>query len=661
MKQDKSRKRGVRACRIKLQKALSESDLDRKTQVALANRIADEEELDAAPKDLVNKIFRQYPVDPQSLERVARALRVDAQNLYLEGDSFRPSVPPEYGDPHPLQDQKGALKNIILHPLSLVLAFLLLSAFTYWHIIAGRPAIMCQINESLHPLKTAPNRLGIVIGRFANDPENIGQRRLTASFLNDPKLSPYISVLQSCDRPSLTVPGDITARLHEIRQKGQEKLARSSAHILLWGQLNGQNLQIRFISTREDTGPVTFDIKGKPTQISETYLEIPLSLDQPETTLPDIKRAVLELISTKTPALQETRRNAMHSYKTSLDWLRASILSDRNVKRSINPKTDPQLWALINGQLCYRQRLLGDFDSDVTLYREAEQSCRDALDVRARKDFPRDWATLKINHSAVLTRLHLYAESPATSREYLYQAENLLHQAGEVVERQSMPQLWALQQRNLGAVFMRLGELSNGDEAETYFNRGLETMQAALTVLRPEYQPVDWAMTQQNICGSLYRKGYNQGKEGIALVQLAIDHCTEALRWLDPKQSPLTWAMVQNNLAVSKAIFSQLEQKPDKLVQAISDFKEAQRIYTRKDFPANWAEVEINLGELTCNLARLRKDPTQLDRAIAHAEQALEVVMQKKLNRYQRYLEGQLKNYKACQSLEMDACKCSPS
>lgn len=75
------RRRGVRASRIKLTKALADAGL--KTQAGLAERIADLEGLDAAPRDVVNRVFREQAVDAATLERVARALGVEAFTLYL--------------------------------------------------------------------------------------------------------------------------------------------------------------------------------------------------------------------------------------------------------------------------------------------------------------------------------------------------------------------------------------------------------------------------------------------------------------------------------------------------------------------------------------------------------------------------------------------------
>ncbi len=85
----RNRRRGVRASRARLARALTEAGL--KTQAALAERIADLEGLDAPPKDVVNRVFRELPVDPQTLERVARALNCAAHTLYLTEGEKRPA------------------------------------------------------------------------------------------------------------------------------------------------------------------------------------------------------------------------------------------------------------------------------------------------------------------------------------------------------------------------------------------------------------------------------------------------------------------------------------------------------------------------------------------------------------------------------------------
>lgn len=78
------RQRGIRASLPKLQQALLAAGL--KTQSALAERIADLENLENPPRGLVNKMFRSEPVDPASIERVALALQVEAWTLYANSN-----------------------------------------------------------------------------------------------------------------------------------------------------------------------------------------------------------------------------------------------------------------------------------------------------------------------------------------------------------------------------------------------------------------------------------------------------------------------------------------------------------------------------------------------------------------------------------------------
>ena len=84
------RRRGVQASRLKLTRALNEAGLA--TQASLAERIADLEGLDAAPRDMVNRAFREQPVEVRSLDRIANALGVPAHTLYRTADEPEPAA-----------------------------------------------------------------------------------------------------------------------------------------------------------------------------------------------------------------------------------------------------------------------------------------------------------------------------------------------------------------------------------------------------------------------------------------------------------------------------------------------------------------------------------------------------------------------------------------
>ena len=77
----KSRKRGIKASREKLNAAMLNSGI--KTQTSLAEKIATSENLEIAPKDTVNKAFREENVSPATIARIALALKVEADTLYL--------------------------------------------------------------------------------------------------------------------------------------------------------------------------------------------------------------------------------------------------------------------------------------------------------------------------------------------------------------------------------------------------------------------------------------------------------------------------------------------------------------------------------------------------------------------------------------------------
>lgn len=86
----KRRKRGVKASRAKLEKALINAGF--KTQAALAKHIAEIEDTDSIPKDVVNRVFREVSVSLHTLERVANVLDVEAYTLYLTNDDIQSSI-----------------------------------------------------------------------------------------------------------------------------------------------------------------------------------------------------------------------------------------------------------------------------------------------------------------------------------------------------------------------------------------------------------------------------------------------------------------------------------------------------------------------------------------------------------------------------------------
>lgn len=652
------RRRGVTASRIRLIQALSDAGLPRPTQAALAERIADLEELDSAPKDMVSRVFREQPVDPQSIERVARALGVEAHTLYKTSRDV--GIPDAAGDDVDASSagEGGAASSrhigraAVLGGLALVAVLLALYATP-----PGADAV-CHLRALAVPQAVPSGRLGILVARFANDPDNRGQRFVADRFLEDAALAPFLTVLTVCDRYTDSGPGDRRARLDELRGRAVERLAETGAHVLLWGERRGRQLTLRLVTAGRNVSPQAVEVGGRPLLVDERYLEVPLDMGRPGATLPDLKKLVLQLMKLEDTELDASRATALRGYEGSIEWLKSSVVADRNLRNSIDADVDPTRWAIVNAQLCYKHRLLGDYEGDERQYRSAVNACEAVLAVRPRREFPQEWAAAKTNLGSAWLRLHAFAPSAEEARDRLRRAREEIQAAGRSIDRERSPQLWAVNRRTLGTIFIRLGELTEGGAGREYFQRGMAELEAALEVQRPEYQPLDWALTQQNICLALYQQGARLGSGGVSLVREAVARCREAAGWLSPERAALSWAMVQNNLAASTAVLAQLEGDAEGLARAAEEFRRALRVYRRDRVPVNWAEVQVNLGELHCNLALMGGDPGLLSDAAAYTSAALQVFMTHDVARYRRYAEGLLEAIDACDRERLTSCRC---
>lgn len=647
----RAKRRGVRASRVRLEHALASSDLAQKTQIALANRIADLEELESIPRDLVSRIFREQPVDAQSIERVARALGVDAKTLYQDPSDASAELSSESGKTRVLHRASSRLGA-----MAVLTAFILLGG-----VLAVSPVsadLRCRIDEWLFPPLTPPDRLGVVVAPFEGEGGRLTQAFLAQSLRRDRSLAPLLTVLTSCRRYALRGSGDLALIETSLRNRGRAYLLRTDSHILLWGEMRGDRALVRFTSRRNDLAPVMLEVNGRPTRVDETRVEITLPLDRPAAALGEIKAMLLGLMAVEDPQRAALRERAHQAYAVSFDWLRASVLSLRNNRRAIDAALDPGLWGEINNRLCYEERLLGEIEGEEARFAAALQACDAALEARPRASFPVDWARTRINRASVRIRLHNFAAEPSAAMAFLEAGEADLIAAADVLDRRLMPQLWALARRNLGVVYERMGELTPAEQSDPYFTRALTVIEDSLSVLSRDFQPLDWAITQQNACLALYQQGLRRGDAGRPLVEEAHRRCALARDRLSADEAPLAWAMVQNNYAVTLAILGEMETNAQRLNEAREAFETAQQVYRRETLPANWAETEINLAELSCHIARVSDDPAELDTAAGHGEAALEILIVQGLHKYRRYTKSLLRAIESCQSNGLAECRC---
>lgn len=651
------RRRGVSASRAKLNQALAASDLPKKTQSALADRIADIERLDAAPKDLVSRVFRGVPVDAQSVERIARALKVPADSLYEESSSslatpIRPVAFQEW--------LAAAIKTA--GPRRLAAGLALAAAGIAGAGFVVRPESRCAIAETFAPPRVSEGRLGVLISGFDRDQSNVAQEIIASAFAGDSRLASDVEIIRTCRKFSPPHAGNVTIGRLRLRLDAQRLMRKAHADILIWGEVREGEANARIVSTRK--APIAATGLGERiVQVDEMEIMAPVSLAKPYAGLPDLKRLAIDMMAPAGEGDAERRARVLATLETATDWLDASIVADRNYLRSLGKNQRASQWGALNAQLCYKYRVRGEAKMEKSDFLEADLHCRDALSQLSKEHAPTEWATVMSNRSAIPMRLALFAGDVEERLRLVSEAESILTEALAGLPETGAAMQRATAQRLLAGVLIYRTEVETdrGDmaAAETNFARALELTDDALLYIDGESNPQAFGHLHQNVCVGLYRRAMRTGGEtAMPDLEEAIRRCTTARDMLPINESPLDWGMIQNNLAVSNAIKATFANEPAALEAAIAEFDRAKEAYRHDLYPAKWAEVEVNLGELHCNLARLKKDAAPIEPGLAHAEGALVEFMRFGVDAYANYARAVISNLQACRA-DVGACKCS--
>ncbi|MGE0030880.1 MAG: hypothetical protein AB7T20_07150 [Steroidobacteraceae bacterium] len=646
--------------------ALVESGL--KSQSALAERIADLESLEAVPRDLVNRVFREQSVDPQSLERIARALSVPAYTLYRTADEPEPSE--STSDPgadsatgSETQMRHRPSESSIGRKASWIGAGTILAVLSLGLISHSQGGdMLCQVREWAARADPAADRLRVVIGRFADDPEHSARQWLAARFADDPTLKPHVQVVTSCRGLAVSTEGDFTANQRAVRRQVQGWLRARGADVFLAGRRVADSILVQVVSLRQDYSPVMYISGGRTLSVDESAVELRVALSGSDAALTDLKRLALESMTFADARRAGIRERAAQSFDTTFDWLRESIIADRNLLRTFDADQQAPLYGSLHGQLCYKERLLADIEFSVERYQRAASSCRAALAVRPRDRYPEDWLTLQIRLGAALARQHMFAKSSEEALALIDEAIEGLAIATAALQDRRSTHHSGMAHLNLGGTYlMRALRTAGTPEGMAAFATSESALLRSLEGLNPRHEPVDWALAQQNLCVLRYNRALLLSKlEGVAEVALAVEHCRAAASVLTLATGGPAWGMIHNNLGASLAVQAQINGDADSLRAAIAGFEEAKKIYTRERLPVNWAEVEGNLGELHCNLARLTRDPALLDESDARLDRALEIVTARGIRAYVAHWEGVAGRVQNCRRTDFAVCTCSP-
>jgi tetratricopeptide (TPR) repeat protein len=299
------RRRGVRASRTKLAHALTEAGF--RTQVALAERIADIEGLDSAPKDVVNRVFRELPVDPTTIERVARALGVEAHTLYKTADEDAvPSA--EVAESTEPESPRRHSRPAIIGAVAFIAAIAITASWSLWR-TAGNPVAGSAVEQpDSSALSLGAPTLAVM--PFAGDADNAFAPALrNVLALNFNVALPTADVLmQSRDpaevatmlRTDVVVDGDFkqvgrlsAARVYLFRGGVRQQVWADSVPTVALPAMLATIASEAALAIRKSVGmPVPGEAVGHfpLASVQDDYLEGEYYLDEPSNEL-NIKRA----------------------------------------------------------------------------------------------------------------------------------------------------------------------------------------------------------------------------------------------------------------------------------------------------------------------------------------------------------------------------------
>lgn len=293
----------MRASRARLTHALTEAGF--KTQAALAERIAELEDLDTVPKDIVNRVFRELPVEFTTIERVARALGVEAYTLYQTMDD----EPTSNAEARPESSVPAVSKSLV----GIVGVALLVGIFGrgLW-LEKDSPGVAEMTGEGNSPDSTVALDLGpttLVVMRLQGDDNGSLSdmlRTALSGFFNVASntaaaLTTDLDPVSVADRlrSEVVIDGDrvvvgrITAvRIYLLTQGVRKQIWAESWPTVATGDRLPTVVENITLATRQAVGmPIPGVLAHFPvTSVQDDYLEGELHLDRPSNEL-NIKRA----------------------------------------------------------------------------------------------------------------------------------------------------------------------------------------------------------------------------------------------------------------------------------------------------------------------------------------------------------------------------------
>jgi len=265
---------------------------------------------------------------------------------------------------------------------------------------------------------------------------------------------------------------------------------------------------------------------------------------------------------------------------------------------------------------------LGERESGTGRLEAAVTAYRTALKAISSKRSPLEWAKTQNNLGVALAALG----ERVSGTGHLKEAVNAYRATLEVFSRERSPLELATTQNNLGGALAALGERESGTghlkEGIGHLKEAEAAFRAALAVRTREREPLEWALTQNNLGNVLVPLGELKGENG--RFAEAVEAYRAALTERTRERVPLDWAMTQNNLGAALAVLGQVEDDTVHLEAAAAAFGAVLEVRTQEDEPLDWATTQMNLGNVLQALGRRESGSKRLEEAVKAYRAALE-------------------------------------
>ena len=144
----------------------------------------------------------------------------------------------------------------------------------------------------------------------------------------------------------------------------------------------------------------------------------------------------------------------------------------------------------------------------------------------------------------------------------------------------------------------------------------------------------------QRQADALYRQGDEKGDN--PALREAIDLYRDLVADTSRRDQPLDWAMTQNNLGNALWTLGQRESGTARLEEAVGAFRDALQERTRERVPLDWAGTQNNLGNALSTLGERESGTARLEEAELAIQAAYAVYRDNGYSQYRAYFEERL-------------------